>query len=154
LVVITAPGGGIHAAAWTAQVLTGLHYRYGDDYARSLFLISAVSGGSVGTMYYAANFNVLRDPTLQDAEHDAELRQNCRSIVEHAGGRGWEAVGWGLVFQDLPGALPLVHISGNRGTTLDECWQARLDIPGQKNPLGRFLGDWRQPTAEGKLPIV
>lgn len=155
LVVITAPGGGIHAAAWTAQVLSGLHYRYGDDYARSLFLISAVSGGSVGTMYYAANFNVLQDPALQDASRDVEVRQHCRAIVERAGGSGLEAIGRGLVFHDLPaGALPLIRVSGNRGTTLDECWQERLDIPGQKSPLGRFLGDWRQPTLEGKLPVV
>lgn len=154
LVVVTAPGGGIHAAVWTAQVLSGLHYRYGEDYARSLFLISAVSGGSVGTMYYAANFNVLQDPGLQDAGHNAEMWQHCRSIVERAGGSGLEAVGWGLVFEDLPAAVPFVHISGNRGKTLDQCWEARLDIPGQKNPLGRFLGDWRQATVEGKLPVV
>jgi hypothetical protein len=150
LVVVTAPGGGIHAAAWTAQVLTGLHYRYGDEYARSVFLISAVSGGSVGTMYYAANFNVLQAPHLTDQEQ----LQNCRYIVENAAGSGLEAVGWGLVFQDLPAAVPLVQISGNRGTTLDECWQARLDIPTQQKPLGRFLSDWSKPIEGGRLPVV
>jgi hypothetical protein len=149
LVIVTAPGGGIHAAAWTAQVLTGLHYRYGDEYARSLCLISAVSGGSVGTMYYAANFNVLQDPAKA-----GNLLANCEAIVERAGGSGLEAVGWGLVFRDLPAALSIVEIAGDRGTTLDECWQARLLLPDQNGPSRLLLGDWREPTLHGRMPIV
>ena len=54
LVVVTAAGGGIQAAAWTAQVLAGLDRIYGPDFTRSVGLVSGVSGGSVGTMYYMA----------------------------------------------------------------------------------------------------
>jgi hypothetical protein len=149
LVVITAPGGGIHAAAWTAQVLTGMHYRYGDEYARSLCLISAVSGGSVGTMYYAANFERLLNPASENA-----LRDDCRAIVERAGASGLEAVGWGLIFLDLPSVLPFVDAVGDRGTTLDECWRARLSLPSAKPLTPMYLGDWRGPTLNGQMPIV
>ena len=54
LVVVTAAGGGIQAAAWTAEVLTGFDELWGDGFTRSVGLISSVSGGSVGVMYYAS----------------------------------------------------------------------------------------------------
>ena len=56
LTAVAASGGGIRAAGWTAQVLTGLH-REVPDFTRSLRLISAVSGGSVGAMYFVGAFN-------------------------------------------------------------------------------------------------
>jgi len=52
LVVVTAAGGGIQASAWTAQVLTGLHERYKNTFTQSIGVISAVSGGSVGVMFF------------------------------------------------------------------------------------------------------
>jgi len=48
VVLIAASGGGIQAAAWTARVVTGLEEV--DGFRQRLRLISAVSGGSVGTM--------------------------------------------------------------------------------------------------------
>jgi hypothetical protein len=100
-------------------------------------------------MYYAANFGVLQDP----ARASARL-QNCRLIVERAGGSGLEAVGWGLAFYDLLAALPFVDSSGDRGTTLDECWQARLSLDNDQKSVTRYLGDWRDATLHGKMPIV
>ena len=52
LVVVTASGGGIHAAGWTAQVLTGLQDWLGADFTKSIGLISSVSGGSVGSLFF------------------------------------------------------------------------------------------------------
>jgi len=63
LVAVTASGGGIQAAAWTARVLSGLREMYADEFARSTFLISAVSGGSVGTMYYLDDGGQLTSPS-------------------------------------------------------------------------------------------
>lgn len=146
LVVVTAPGGGIHAAAWTARVLTGLHYRYGDAYAQSLFMISAVSGGSLGTLYYAADFDRLQDPA-----EDARLRENCDAIVARAGQSGLEAIGWGWLFVDLSPAS-IFRNFGDRGTLLDECWRSRLRRHGEAVP--ETLAEWREPTRAGKLPIV
>ena len=38
-------------------MLVGLHDRYDAEYRESLGLISSVSGGSVGTMYYLDGWN-------------------------------------------------------------------------------------------------
>jgi hypothetical protein len=62
LVVVTAAGGGIQAAAWSARVLVGLHQRYGTDFSASIGLISAVSGGSVGVMYFLDQWGTRRQP--------------------------------------------------------------------------------------------
>jgi hypothetical protein len=51
-VVVAASGGGITASLWTARVLTALQGEVGTDFTRSIRLISSVSGGSVGTMYF------------------------------------------------------------------------------------------------------
>lgn len=55
MLVVTAAGGGIQAAAWTARVLAGIQAECDDaslPFAQSISLVSGVSGGSVGLMYY------------------------------------------------------------------------------------------------------
>jgi hypothetical protein len=53
---VAAAGGGIQAAAWTARVLTGLEEICAEKrpgrFVQSLKLLSGVSGGSVGIMYF------------------------------------------------------------------------------------------------------
>ena len=46
IVVVAASGGGITASLWTARVLTSLQREVGEDFTRSIRLISSVSGGS------------------------------------------------------------------------------------------------------------
>lgn len=56
IILVAAAGGGIQAAAWTARVLTGLEEICAEKrpgrFIRSLKLLSGVSGGSVGMMYF------------------------------------------------------------------------------------------------------
>ena len=56
IILVAAAGGGIQAAAWTARVLTGLEEACAEKrpgrFVRSLRLLSGVSGGSVGIMYF------------------------------------------------------------------------------------------------------
>jgi hypothetical protein len=54
--VVAAEGGGIRAAYWSASVLTALEQASGGDtgFARHLFAISGVSGGSLGAATFAA----------------------------------------------------------------------------------------------------
>src|SRR5262249_24042526 len=74
LVAVTAAGGGIQAAAWTARVLVGLHELYGDDFTRSICLLSAVSGGSVGALNYLDRWQRTGPPLLpQDWQYPARL---------------------------------------------------------------------------------
>ena len=50
LTVVASDGGGAQAAGWAVTVLTGIQERW-PGFQGSTRLISAVSGGSVGTMY-------------------------------------------------------------------------------------------------------
>jgi hypothetical protein len=56
ITVMAANGGGIQASAWTAKVLTGLQKEVGDQFGKSIRLISAVSGCSLGAMYFANEY--------------------------------------------------------------------------------------------------
>ncbi len=51
--IVTAEGGGIRAAYWTANVLAALHDA-NPQFANHVLALSGVSGGSVGTSVYAA----------------------------------------------------------------------------------------------------
>ena len=93
LVVVCASGGGIQAAGWTAQVLTGLQEDdlLGKSFTKAIGLISSVSGGSVGSMYYLDHFNARGYPP--DDESD--------NIFNSATADSLDAVGWGLAYPDL-----------------------------------------------------
>jgi hypothetical protein len=59
--VVAVNGGGIQAAAWAAQVLAGLEEACreegcGREFDEEVRLISSVSGGSVGTMYFVNEY--------------------------------------------------------------------------------------------------
>ena len=56
VVVVAASGGGIQASAWTARVLTGLEAQNPGKFARAIRLVSSVSGGSVGAMYFSGRY--------------------------------------------------------------------------------------------------
>ena len=56
VIVVAASGGGIKAAAWTTRVLTGLEESNPHIFGGSIRLISAVSGGSVGAMYFVSEY--------------------------------------------------------------------------------------------------
>lgn len=148
LVVVNASGGGIQASAWTGQVLTGLDERF-TGFGDSVGLISAVSGGSVGTMNYAAlrpqRLNLPNQSTQLDNGTAATIRENCCAS-------SLTATAWGMAFPDLvrvvaPPAVPLLI---DRGSALEQAWNRRL---GDSNDKLQLL-DWAQPIREGKMPVV
>src|SRR6266704_1730205 len=68
MTVIAANGGGIQAAAWTARALVEIQ-RQCPAFAPSVFLVSAVSGGSVGAMYFVDRYAAVGfppDPSVLD----------------------------------------------------------------------------------------
>ncbi|MEX0819019.1 MAG: hypothetical protein WD070_05490 [Pirellulaceae bacterium] len=133
LVVVDASGGGIQAAAWTAQVLTGLHECYGNDFSRSIGLISSVSGGSVGTMFYLANRTEMAryfDPTIPT---DPALTADAiTAIREAARSSALEATAWGLAYPDtLRTVFPFaVDKTVDRGWAIEQVWQQRMNARG------------------------
>src|SRR2546426_60304 len=91
MTVIAANGGGIQAAAWTARALVEIQ-RQCPAFAPSVFLVSAVSGGSVGAMYFVDRYAAVGfppDPSVLDR------------ILEAAETSSLDEAGWGLVFSTI-----------------------------------------------------
>ena len=152
LVIITAPGGGIHASVWTAQVLAGLHKLYGNEFASSIGLISAVSGGSVGSMYYLQAYPNLYE--LVERDVDSKIDSYVEEVVRVSAASSLESIGWGSTFPELSDLLtPGFANLEDRAGVLDRLWNARLiELTCAKR--APTLDDWRRSVADGKLPAV
>ena len=148
LVVVCASGGGIQAAGWTAKVLTSLQedHLLGKSFSKAIGLISSVSGGSVGSMYYLDHFDDLGYPPDELSD----------KIFNSATANSLDAVGWGLAYPDLWRiiALPILpsiltpQIS-DRGIALQTNWQAEMAEPNKP----KTLANWRTQILDGNLPI-
>jgi hypothetical protein len=143
-IVVAANGGGIQAAAWTARVLTGLaevcRAELGEQctYAQSVRLISSVSGGSVGAMYFA---DAYKDGRLAADRLGQALERATRSSLAY--------VGWGLLYRDLFRPLYVIPRFDyqDRGSVLETAWQrgVYLDDP---------LEAWRDDVRGGSRPAT
>lgn len=159
MVVVMSSGGGIQAALWTAQVLTGLQEALEEDlhgeFPKAINLISAVSGGSVGAMYYVDAFTNAAAPPADRLDQ----------IMEMASESTMEQAAWGLVYPDLwrlfllptfPGVKPVV----DRGWAMERAWDVRLQelaLPytdTNKLPGTRMLGDWIPGVEKGWRPAI
>jgi hypothetical protein len=133
VIVVTATGGGLHASAWTAAILAGLEREFAKDtdrdqpepFHKHVLLMSTVSGGSVGLGTYLRElhdhkFESANPGKAPDGPEEMQIAAQCSSL---------EAVGWGLVYYDLPKAfIPLapyvLPLSSGDG-----------DLDGYKSPL-------------------
>jgi hypothetical protein len=143
LVVVCASGGGIQAAGWTVEVLLGLQRLLGQSFTQATGLISSVSGGSVGAMYFLDRFNLDQQKRCPD---DADLEP----IFHSATSDSLDAVGWGLTYLDLWRLLGfpfLIHKLFDRGTAVETDWKGEL-----RNPKASLV-DWREQVMAGKIPI-
>jgi hypothetical protein len=149
LVVVTAAGGGIQAAGWTTRVLAGLDEIYGQDLTRSIGLISAVSGGSVGTMYYLAHGRW----TAAGPPFDLEAR---RRMQDASRASCLEATGWGLAYPDLMRTVfPFVVKKViDRGWAMEQAWGRWPSIPDGQLLRDVRLRQWLGPIREGRMPAV
>ncbi|MDZ8065081.1 MAG: hypothetical protein RMY64_05485 [Nostoc sp. DedQUE08] len=152
LVIICASGGGIQAAGWTVQVLSGLQELLGNSFTKAIGLISAVSGGSVGTMYYLDNFN--KDGFLEEKE--TEISNKTKTKVTDsfyaATKDSLDAVGWGLVYLDLwrfIGFPFLVSPECDRGRAVEIDWQGEMKDTNKT----KTFGTWRKQIFDGEIPI-
>ncbi len=148
-IVVAAEGGGIQAAAWTTRVLSGLEAGLDDelraDFRRSLALISGVSGGSVGAMYYSATFRTDMAFTAQNAETAARTS----SLEEVAKGMA----GPDLVRMVLPFVPYYVFPHSDRGRALEDTFELRA---GLSNDGGRpiQLSSWTRLARDGTQPAL
>ncbi|MGI2905491.1 patatin-like phospholipase family protein [Tolypothrix sp. VBCCA 56010] len=151
LVVVCASGGGIQAAGWTAQVLTGLQQNLGTSFTQAIGLISAVSGGSVGTMYYLDRFNKNGFLELKKDKYKSSDR-TTKDSFDAATADTLDAVGWGLAYLDLwrfMGFPFMVHQKFDRGTALEIDWQSEMKEPKKI----KTLATWRKQIFDGEIPI-
>lgn len=152
VVVVAASGGGIKAAAWTTRVLTGLE----EDsraafpsnsrvFGESIRLVSAVSGGSVGAMYFVNEYDAKGGGLPADQNVlDGAIRQAEASSLDD--------IAWGLAYPDfLRTFLPLFkHL--DRGVALESA--LTRELPNRVGHLSSSLGDWRAGVAQGFRPAV
>jgi hypothetical protein len=120
-IIIAATGGGIQAAAWAARVLTGIDEAMPtadlkDAYTHSIRLFSTVSGGGVGTMYFAQRYG----------ERGFD-RTSLHSVMDEAEASSLDDVAWGAVYPDAWATFvpPLRRVFGDRGQALERAWTAR-----------------------------
>src|SRR5262249_45399591 len=147
VILVAASGGGIQAAAWTARVLTGLELncrsQFSDSrFARSIRLISSVSGGSVGAMYFTNRY---------DSNGQLPENPDLEQIVTEAGSSSLEDVSWGLAYPDLVRTIfPFLsyRIAG-RGRALERAW---TDVSPHADQLHSGLADWFDLVSKGVRP--
>jgi hypothetical protein len=141
LVVVTCPGGGIHAAAWASCVLESISERY-SNFSGSVCVISGVSGGSVGTLHFVSS--EYSDLLGRD---DPKVKPNA---FESASTSSLEQISFGMMTDDLYGAfLPPLSLT-DRGQRLEQSLLDRLP----KKQRNMTLGDWGEHALTGKMPIA
>ena len=154
LVVVTCPGGGIHAAAWAACVLDQLSTEY-VEFKDSVCIISGVSGGSVGTLMFVGSryhdelightIMGAPGPTTEDV-HKALKTES--PALELAARSSLEAIAFGTTVDDLYGFFGIPGIG--RGQRLEDSFTSRLE----EGVQDLTMGDWGDRAMEGTVPIV
>jgi hypothetical protein len=132
VIVVAAAGGGIQSAAWTSRVLCGLRADFRPtvegkvgQFESDVLVISGVSGGSVGTMFYLRCLE-----GAQDDQTPADWAQNS----------SLEAVAWGLTHPDLRRIFFPLPSAADRGWALERSFLKSAQF---KNPKGLRLADAR-----------
>jgi hypothetical protein len=153
IILVSANGGGIQSAAWTARALSGLAEKFQkagepnlQKFLQSIRLISGVSGGSVGTMFFV---NEIQPPGSPKA-------MSFQRVVAEAEDSGLEEVVWGMAYPDLAHAfLPWLRRDFllDRGHTLEETWVRSAREHGSPS-LATGLLEWNRGVAEGWRPAT
>lgn len=155
IIVVATEGGGIQAAAWTARVLTGLQGRY-PEFGKSLRVISSVSGGSTGALFFVNGYN---------PEKSAPDEEALDLIVQMAAENSLDRVARSLVYHDFINTLiPFWKLGEDRGTALETSWAGNCqkvcedfkaksgkDCPVNCAMAGTLAG-WAEDVRAGKRP--
>lgn len=172
VIVVSADGGGIQAAAWTARVLSGIEKacrdKFGDGFKQKygkefqgcgnrIRLISSVSGGSVGAMYFVNEFK--KEFQGLPPGNDDETKQKLDKIAQYAAESSLDPVAWGLAYPDLTRSfVPFYPFKTGRGEALEEAWIKKECQPDdfKKNQCGlsKNLSEWRLGVRDGWRPAT
>jgi Patatin-like phospholipase len=143
IIVVSTAGGGIRAAAWTAEVITRLQEKC-QQVSDSLVLVSSVSGGSVGSMFVVGPY-----------DGGGKYPTNLEAIRSNASRSSLSAVGWGMAYPDLARTSPLAGVfipeTRDRGWSLENAWATAWREAHQDTPTMR---QWRVDVTNGTRPAV
>ena len=137
LVVVTASGGGITAARWTAEVLTRLEEAT-PGFGESLVLLSTVSGGGLGALYFVDAYRDGRAP---------EGRVELERLRDQAALSSLSATAWGIVYRDIWQGLHVLDESRDRGWALEQSWIRRMQ------DKEATLMKWAADARAGRRPV-
>jgi hypothetical protein len=144
VIVVAASGGGIKAAAWTTRVLTGLEESNPGVFGDSVRLISAVSGGSVGAMYFVSEYvSGTGLPSDTATLEKAVARSEASSLDD---------IAWGLVYPDFLRVFAPFFKHLDRGEALEAA--LTRELPNRTHHLSSPLAEWREGVLEGWRPAV
>jgi Patatin-like phospholipase len=141
LTIVAVDGGGIQAAAWAATVLTHVEEKW-RDFHRSIGVISSVSGGSLGTVYFISALPA--DGPVTD--------EQLRGVREAATRGSLGEAGWGLAYADLWRILVPIRwfrFEKDRGWAMERAW--RRNFPPDQVPK---LSDWIAGARAGRIPAI
>jgi len=161
VILVATEGGGIQAAAWTAAVLTGLERtcrqlvdneenrkELGEEEiegycSEKIKMISAVSGGSVGSMFVV---NSYRDGRLPNGDEDLE------EIFRQASASSLDSVSWGMAYPDLLQSFFwfIPYRSQGREAALEDQWIVNAG-EGSSALKGATLNSW---ATESKPQVI
>ena len=146
VILVTASGGGIRAAYWTASTLAYLEQKLGTGFSERLFAISGVSGGSLG----AATYISLKRAQL-DAGRSASLLTPAREVLGHD---FLSPVVAGMLFPDLMQRFfPIPVALADRQRFLERSWEAAFNDQAQELFRGPFQSLYSGPNAD-RLPSL
>ncbi len=145
-IIVTASGGGIQAAEWTAQVMANLEKSFALDkdlqasqytFHDHLLFASGVSGGSVGLMPFLLEYTadeVANHPGNNFRDDNPALYNR---ITRPPGCSSLEAVGWGLSYHDFYRLILPVRIPSplDENDSPDRSWALAATF-------NRNLHDW------------
>jgi len=156
--LVSAEGGGIRAAAWTALVLTRLEQESDGRFSRHLLAASGVSGGSLGLALFAAlvqarNDGLITTPEMPEIARQFLLDDFLRGPLE------------AMFLTDLLQRFVPVRLFVDRGQRLENQWERRWTevlCTSRPVPAGAPLADchaferpwrelWRSP---GRVPAL
>jgi hypothetical protein len=113
MVLVASEGGASRAGFWTAQVLGQLDQRTGGRFARHVFAINSVSGGSVGAVgYVVARSHLAGDTPVDLARLNAFVGKDALSPVLT-----------GLLFTDLVHAFVPLPLVPDRAHAIETAWE-------------------------------
>jgi hypothetical protein len=146
LVAVAASGGGIRASLWTTHVLREL-LAADENFNQRVALVSCVSGGAVGSLYYLNEF-VANGPPNGETMNQIVAAAESSSLAPAVWGIAYPDFARTLFVRDLVRIVTLgkVHLP-DRGWALEQAWRQRL---GTSDPT---FGSWHPTVVGGECPL-